>query len=110
MAQEQKVQAASAGGAVAVAPTAHADTTAKWFLVSSVAYFVIVGIVAILIAAKFVWPELLGTVSIMTYGRLRPLHVNGMLFGTVVRCPPRSGWSKTRTEKPGLGRVEASLS
>lgn len=59
----------------------HQDTTAKLFLVSSITYFFIVGIIALLIAAKFVWPQLLGTVSFLSYGRLRPLHVNGMLFG-----------------------------
>ncbi|HEX9001106.1 MAG TPA: cbb3-type cytochrome c oxidase subunit I, partial [Blastocatellia bacterium] len=59
----------------------HQDTTAKLFLVSSISYFFIVGIVALMIAAKFVWPELLGTVQYFSYGRLRPLHVNGMLFG-----------------------------
>jgi cbb3-type cytochrome oxidase subunit 1 len=59
----------------------HQDTTAKWFLLSSVSYFFIVGIIALLIAAKFCWPTLLGTVPIFTYGRMRPLHVNGMLFG-----------------------------
>ncbi len=67
----------SAGGAAVV----HEDTTAKWFLISSIAYFFIVGIIAVTIAAKFVWPQLLGTVQYLTYGRLRPLHVNGMLFG-----------------------------
>jgi len=59
----------------------HQDITAKWFLLSSVSYFFIVGIIALLIAAKFCWPTLLGTVPIFTYGRMRPLHVNGMLFG-----------------------------
>src|ERR1043166_142770 len=59
----------------------HSDATAKWFLISAISYFFIVGIVAITIAAKFVWPELLGTVPYLSYGRLRPLHVNGMLFG-----------------------------
>lgn len=75
-------QAASqrAGGAAATA-VQHQDTAAKWFLISSVAYFFIVGIVAVTIAAKFVWPSLLGTVQYLTFGRLRPLHVNGMLFG-----------------------------
>jgi cytochrome c oxidase cbb3-type subunit I len=63
------------------AAVVHTDTTAKWFLISSVAYFFIVGIIAITIAAKFVWPQLLGSVQYLTYGRLRPLHVNGMLFG-----------------------------
>lgn len=59
----------------------HTDTTAKLFLVSSITYFFIVGIIALLIAAKFVWPQLLGTIPYFSYGRLRPLHVNGMLFG-----------------------------
>src|SRR5579862_2453268 len=59
----------------------HEDTTAKWFLVSAISYFFIVGIIALTIAAKFCWPELLGTVPYLSYGRLRPLHVNGMLFG-----------------------------
>ena len=59
----------------------HEDATAKWFLISSVAYFFIVGIIALIIAAKFVWPDLMGSMSWLTYGRLRPLHVNGMLFG-----------------------------
>jgi cytochrome c oxidase cbb3-type subunit 1 len=73
---------AVAGTAVGIAPgVVHEDTTAKWFLLSSVTYFFIVGIIAIVIAAKFVWPELLGTIPAFSYGRLRPLHVNGMLFG-----------------------------
>jgi cytochrome c oxidase cbb3-type subunit I len=50
-------------------------------MVSAVSYFFIVGIIALAIAGKFCWPELLGTVPYLTYGRLRPLHVNGMLFG-----------------------------
>jgi cytochrome c oxidase cbb3-type subunit 1 len=78
------VQTATAAAPAAVGTVSgvvHEDTTAKWFLLSSVTYFFIVGIIAILIAAKFVWPELLGTIPAFSYGRLRPLHVNGMLFG-----------------------------
>jgi len=63
------------------AESMHQDTTAKWFLISSISYFFVVGIIALTIAAKFVWPQLLGTIQYLTYGRLRPLHVNGMLFG-----------------------------
>ncbi len=37
----------------------HPDTTAKWFLISAISYFFIVGIIALTIAAKFCWPELL---------------------------------------------------
>jgi cytochrome c oxidase cbb3-type subunit I len=72
---------ARAGSAASTTATVHEDTTAKWFMISSVSYFFIVGIIAVTIAAKFVWPSLLGTVQYLTYGRLRPLHVNGMLFG-----------------------------
>ena len=68
------------------APVVHEDITVKWFLLSSVAYFFIVGIVAVVIAAKFVWAELLSTVAYFTYGRMRPLHVNGMLFGWLLAC------------------------
>ena len=97
------------------APVAHEDLTVKWFLLSSVAYFFIVGIIAIVIAAKFVWPEILGTVSILTYGRLRPLHVNGMLFGWLLACDmgliyyliPRLCGVKIYSEK--LGMATAAL-
>ncbi len=77
------VSALPYGGPGSVSPveSIHEDTTAKWCMLSAISYFFVVGIVALTIAAKFVWPQLLGTVSVLTYGRLRPLHVNGMLFG-----------------------------
>ena len=59
----------------------HEDATTKWFLLSSVAYFFIVGIIALIIAAKFSWPDFMGSSPLLTYGRMRTLHVNGMLFG-----------------------------
>jgi cytochrome c oxidase cbb3-type subunit 1 len=72
---------ANPSGAPLSRESIHEDLTAKWFMLSSITYFFIVGIIALTIAAKFVWPQLLGTVQYLTYGRLRPLHVNGMLFG-----------------------------
>jgi cytochrome c oxidase cbb3-type subunit 1 len=91
-------------------PVVHEDLTVKWFLLSSVAYFFIVGIIAVVIAAKFVWPELLSTVAMFTYGRMRPLHVNGMLFGWLLACDmgltfyliPRLCGVKIWSEKLGL--------
>mgnify|MGYP000926723898 CR=1 FL=1 len=91
-------------------PVVHEDLTVKWFLLSSVAYFFIVGIIAVVIAAKFVWPELLSTVAMFTYGRLRPLHVNGMLFGWLLACDmglifyvvPRLCGVKLWSEKLGM--------
>jgi cbb3-type cytochrome oxidase subunit 1 len=91
----------------------HDDTTAKWFLISSIVYFFIVGIVAIMIAAKFVWPDMLGTVAPMGYGRLRPLHVNGMLFGWLLAADmglacylvPRLCGVRLWSEKLGVATV-----
>jgi cytochrome c oxidase cbb3-type subunit 1 len=98
---------AAAGVSTAVV---HDDTTAKWFLISSIAYFFIVGIIAVTIAAKFVWPSLLGSVQYLTYGRLRPLHVNGMLFGWLLAADmgltfflvPRLCGVKLWSEKLGI--------
>ena len=54
------------GSTVAVAsPEIHQDTTVKWFLLGAVGYFAIVGIVALIIAAKFVWPDFLGSISVL---------------------------------------------
>ena len=36
----------------------HEDLTVKWFMFSSIAYFFVVGIVALTMAAKFVWPRI----------------------------------------------------
>jgi cytochrome c oxidase cbb3-type subunit I len=91
----------------------HDDTTAKWFLISSIVYFFVVGIVAIMIAAKFVWPDMLGTVAPMGYGRLRPLHVNGMLFGWLLAADmglacylvPRLCGVRLWSEKLGIATV-----
>jgi len=77
--QEQFSRAEAGSGAAGA--IVHEDLTSKWFMLSSVAYFFIVGIIALIIAAKFVMPEFMGTTSWLTYGRMRPLHVNGMLFG-----------------------------
>ncbi len=91
----------------------HEDLTAKWFLISSISYFFIVGIVALAIAAKFVWPQLLGTIPYLSYGRLRPLHVNGMLFGWLLAADmglsfylvPRLCGVKLWSERLGLATV-----
>ena len=74
-------------------------------------------IIAIAIAAKFVWPEMLGTVSIFTYGRLRPLHVNGMLFGWLLAADmglvyyviPRLCGVKLWSEKLGVATAIFTL-
>ncbi|HWC01007.1 MAG TPA: cbb3-type cytochrome c oxidase subunit I [Bryobacteraceae bacterium] len=98
------------GGTRGHTAAGHEDTTAKWFLISSIGYFFLVGIIAVTIAAKFVWPSLLGSVQYLTYGRLRPLHVNGMLFGWLLAADmglayfliPRLCGVKLWSEKLGI--------
>jgi cytochrome c oxidase cbb3-type subunit I len=79
--RNEKAAGGGTAAGSAVGGVIHADTSATWFMLSAIAYFFIVGVIAIVLAAKFVWPQLLGTIAPLTYGRLRPLHVNGMLFG-----------------------------
>lgn len=113
--QEQISRAEIGAGVAPAGALVHEDTTAKWFLVSSIAYFFIVGIVAVTIAAKFVWPELMSTIPALSYGRLRPLHVNGMLFGWLLAADmgltyyliPRLCGVKLWSEK--LGMATAAL-
>jgi len=112
--QEQKDIGQTSAQASAGA-TVHEDLTSKWFILSAISYFFIVGIIAILIAAKFCWPEMLGTVAALSYGRLRPLHVNGMLFGWLLAADmglayyyvPRLCGVKLWSEK--LGMATAAL-
>ena len=81
MATQPAIRQGSSSAAGLAVQDIHEDTTVKWFLLGAVCYFAVVGIIALIIAAKFVWPQFLGSISYFTYGRMRPLHVNGMLFG-----------------------------
>jgi cytochrome c oxidase cbb3-type subunit I len=68
-------EAAPAGSAV------HQDKAAFGFVLVAALFFVVSGIFALIVAGKLQMPSLLGNISWATYGRMRPLHVNGMLFG-----------------------------
>jgi cytochrome c oxidase cbb3-type subunit 1 len=37
--------------------------------------------IGVIVSTKFSYPEFLGTTSYLTWGRLRPVHVNGVIFG-----------------------------
>ena len=111
----EKIKTADAGeipvsSAAKYTESVHEDSTARAFILSSISYFFIVGIVALIVAAKFVWPRFLSTIPMLTYGRLRPLHVNGMLFGWLLAADmglmyyvvPRLCGVKLWSEKLGL--------
>lgn len=62
------------------APTAYFDGPTRGFAIAAVIYGVIGMLVGVVIAAQLAWPELLGGIPWLSYGRLRPLHTNAVIF------------------------------
>jgi cytochrome c oxidase cbb3-type subunit I/II len=50
------------------------------FSIAMVVWGIVGFLVGLLVAIKLVWPGFLGFVPILTYGRLRPLHTNAVIF------------------------------
>ena len=47
----------------------------------SIVWMTIFPLVGLLVSIKFHYPDFLGETSWLTFGRLRPVHVNGVIFG-----------------------------
>jgi cbb3-type cytochrome c oxidase subunit I len=59
------------------------DRAAKtWFLLGAL-WFVFFATFGFLVAIKFFYPDFLGEAAWLTFGRIRPAHINGVLFGFV---------------------------
>ena len=57
------------------------DRAAKlWFLLGAL-WFVFFATFGFLVAIKFFYPTFLGDAAWLTFGRIRPSHINGVLFG-----------------------------
>jgi len=69
---------------MAAAPTAsgpvYEDTTVRWFALAAVLWGVVGMLVGVFIAAQLTWPELNFGIPWLSYGRLRPLHTNAVIF------------------------------
>ena len=59
----------------------HEDTAVKWALWLSIVYVCLFGTLGIIAAIKFVIPDLFWGVDWMSWPRIRPAHVQGMIFG-----------------------------
>ncbi len=89
------------------------NLSAKAFIISSVMFFVISTSIGLLLAIKFLWPEFMGSTPEFTFGRMRPLHVNGVLFGWLLAADmgllyyvvPRLCGNKLWSEKLGMFTV-----
>ena len=61
-------------------PLAYSDTAVRLFALASVVWGVVGMLVGVFIAAQLAWPELNFGIPWLSYGRLRPLHTNAVIF------------------------------
>ncbi|WP_029915749.1 cbb3-type cytochrome c oxidase subunit I [Pelobacter seleniigenes] len=59
----------------------HQDTSAKIFFAATIFWFAIFTGFGFILAIKFFQPTFLGSTEVLTFGRIRPAHINGVLFG-----------------------------
>lgn len=59
------------------------DDVAKWWFWGSLIWFPIFATFGFILAIKFFQPYFLSDAAYLTFGRIRPSHVNGVLFGFV---------------------------
>ncbi len=58
----------------------YTDTAVRLFALAAVLWGVVGMLVGVIIAAQLTWPELNFGISFLSYGRLRPLHTNAVIF------------------------------
>jgi len=58
----------------------YSDTVVRLFALVAVVYGIVGMLVGVIIAAQLAWPEILPSVPWLSYGRLRPLHTNAVIF------------------------------
>ncbi len=64
----------------APAQPAYHDSVVRLFAVAAVVYGIVGMLVGVIIASQLAWPELNFGIPYLTYGRLRPLHTNAVIF------------------------------
>ncbi|HFC53237.1 MAG TPA: cytochrome-c oxidase, cbb3-type subunit I [Gammaproteobacteria bacterium] len=52
----------------------------RWFTIMAIVYLVVGTLVGVLIASQLAWPVLNFDIAELTFGRLRPLHTNAVIF------------------------------
>ena len=60
--------------------TTYNDKIVRQFAIMTVVWGVVGMLVGVIIAAQLAWPELNLGISFLSYGRLRPLHTNAVIF------------------------------
>jgi cytochrome c oxidase cbb3-type subunit 1 len=62
------------------APVIYNDLVVKRFAFMTVIWGIVGMLVGVIIAAELIWPDLNFGLSFLSYGRLRPLHTNAVIF------------------------------
>ena len=65
---------------IAASAPVYDDTVVRQFSIAAVVWGVVGMLVGLFIAAQLAWPELNFGISWLSYGRLRPLHTNAVIF------------------------------
>src|SRR5512133_722671 len=60
--------------------TTYNDKVVRQFAIMTVVWGVVGMLVGVIIAAQLAWPELNLGISFLSFGRLRPLHTNAVIF------------------------------
>ena len=60
--------------------TVYNDRVVRQFAIMTVVWGVVGMLVGVLIAAQLAWPDLTHGIPWLSYGRLRPLHTNAVIF------------------------------
>src|SRR5437667_12620606 len=68
------------GGARAMGASPFPDTAAKHWILSSIIWLTVVDLFGLVLATEFVTPEAFGGISWLSFSRVRPSHVNGVIL------------------------------
>lgn len=88
----------------------HEDKSARWFMYTAIVFFLVTIIIGLTMAIKFIAPEFLGGIGALSFGRIRAIHTNGVLFGWLLAADmglcyylvPRLAGVKLFSEKLGM--------
>ena len=61
-------------------PQSYTDGVVRQFAVMAVVWGVVGMLVGLLIASQLAWPDMISGIPWLSYGRLRPLHTNAVIF------------------------------
>ncbi len=91
----------------------HEDKSARWFIYTSIVFFLVTISIGLIMAIKFIFPDFLGGMGPLSFGRIRPIHTNGVLFGWLLAANmgltfyvvPRLAGVKLYSEKLGMATL-----